>query len=146
MNGPPSSMRHPVPIIYLYSDTQKTSQKPRDENMPERRQDTVERSVVLSITRLIYQQPAENAGSDGGSLMQRDGEIYHGGRRMTPSLATPLTFINGPLKDRQTHTHTQTHTHHRRFMTGWKNSEEATRCLPALLYIPGTARPSIKIL
>lgn len=67
-------MCHPVLIIYLGSDkhTHKKTLKIRDENTPERRQDTVERLVVLSITRLIYQQPTENAGSDGGSLMQRD--------------------------------------------------------------------------
>lgn len=54
---------------------------------------------------------AWKARSDGPSLMQRARAIYHGGRRMTPSLSTPLTFINGPLKDSQTQTPKHTHTH-----------------------------------
>lgn len=53
---------------------------------------------------------AWNAQSDGSLLMQRAGVIYHGERRLTLSLSTPLTFINSPLKDSLTLL--GTHTHH----------------------------------
>lgn len=56
---------------------------------------------------------AWNAQSDSSLLMLRAGVIYHGERRLTLSLSTPLTFINSPLKDSPTLlvTHTQTPAH-----------------------------------
>lgn len=53
---------------------------------------------------------AWNAQSDGSPLMLRAGVIYHGERRLTLSLSTPLTFINSVLKDSQTLLVTHTHT------------------------------------
>lgn len=66
---------------------------------------------------------AWNAQSDGSLLMLRAGVIYHGERRLTLSLSTPLTFINSPWKDSPTllatHTpHTQTRTHEDLWLNG----------------------------
>lgn len=57
---------------------------------------------------------AWNARSDGSAFMLRAGAIYHHERRLTLPLSTPLTFINGSLKDSPpllvTHTHKHRHT------------------------------------
>lgn len=67
---------------------------------------------LINLTAAVWE-------SDGLLLMLRAGAIYHGERRLTLCLSTPLTFINSPLKNSPTLlvTHTQTHKHPARFMT-----------------------------